>query len=119
MDIFFQGTAIESSIHANVRLTVHKSFKISEPQFISSLPLTTQTNTALYHCCTGIDSDILVAIRKSVLNMIEYLQRTKDLTRSDAYMLCSVAVGLKLCGVVDMSNFVVGAIPMSVFVDGA
>jgi acetamidase/formamidase len=33
---------------------------------------------------------------------------------------CPVAVDLKLCGVVDMSNFVVGAfIPMSVFVDDA
>jgi hypothetical protein len=32
---------------------------------------------------------MLEAIRKSFLNMIEFLQRTKDLTRSDAYILLS------------------------------
>ncbi|GAB5588009.1 hypothetical protein Unana1_02909 [Umbelopsis nana] len=115
---YHHGTAIETPIHATVRLTVHKSFKISEPQFMTSRPLAVQTNTAPYYCCTGIDSDMLEATRKAVRNMIEYLQRTKDLSRSEAYMLCSVAVDLKLCEVVDMPNFVVGAfLPMSIFVD--
>jgi acetamidase/formamidase len=35
-------------------------------------------------------------------------------------MLCSVAVELKLCEVVDMPNYVVGAfLPLSIFVTGA
>lgn len=48
--------------------------------------------------------------------MIEYLQRSRNLSRDEAYMLCSVAVDLKLCEVVDMPNFVVGAfLPLSIF----
>ncbi|KAH8549029.1 Formamidase [Umbelopsis sp. PMI_123] len=112
------GTAIETPIFATVRLTVHKSFKISEPQFVTAGPLATQTNTAPFYCCTGVDSDLVEATRKSIRNMIDYLQRTKGLTRQEAYMLCSVVVDLKLCEVVDMPNFVVGAfLPTSIFVD--
>ncbi|KAG2185690.1 hypothetical protein INT44_002483 [Umbelopsis vinacea] len=112
------GTAIETPISATVKLTVHKSFKISEPQFMTAGPLAAQTNTAPFYCCTGIDSDLLEATRKAVRSMIEYLQRVKGLTRPEAYMLCSVAVDLKLCEVVDMPNFVVGAfLPMSIFVE--
>jgi acetamidase/formamidase len=97
---------------------VHKSFKISEPQFVTAGPLATQTNTAPFYCCTGVDSDLVEATRKSIRNMIDYLQRTKGLTRQEAYMLCSVVVDLKLCEVVDMPNFVVGAfLPTSIFVD--
>ena len=114
----FIGTAIETPIFATVRLTVHKSFKISEPQFMTAGPLAANTNTAPFYCCTGIDSDLLEATRKAVRSMIEYLQRIKGLTRPEAYMLCSVSVDLKLCEVVDMPNFVVGAfLPMSIFVE--
>jgi acetamidase/formamidase len=95
---------------------VRKSFKISEPQFLTSGPLAAQTNRGQFYCCTGIDSDMLVATKKAIRNMIEYLQRSKNLSRDEAYMLCSVAVDLKLCEVVDMPNFVVGAfLPLSIF----
>jgi acetamidase/formamidase len=48
--------------------------------------------------------------------MIAHLQRTYHLSRAEAYMLCSVAVDLKLSEVVDAPNWVVSAfLPLSIF----
>ena len=41
------GTAIETPMHATVRLTVRKDKPVSSPQFLTSGPLITRTNTAL------------------------------------------------------------------------
>jgi acetamidase/formamidase len=48
--------------------------------------------------------------------MIDYLQQTHGLSRADAYMLCSVAVDLKINEIVDLPNWIVGAyLPTSIF----
>src|SRR5581483_7917245 len=110
------GTAIETPMRASVRLPVHKDLPISEPQLLTSGPLTPRTNTASYYGTDGIYADIQQAIRKAVRHMIEHLQRRYGLSRADAYMLCSVAVDLKLCEVVDMPHWTVGAfLPLSIF----
>ncbi|HEY4386265.1 MAG TPA: acetamidase/formamidase family protein [Ktedonobacteraceae bacterium] len=110
------GTAIETPMRATVRLTVRKDLQITEPQFITSGPLTPRTNTAPYYVTDGIGPDILTATRNAIRHMIDHLQRTYSLSREDAYMLCSVAVDLKLSEVVDMPNYVVGAyLPLSIF----
>ena len=97
--------------------TVHKEFQVPEPQFLTSGSLTSRTNTAPYYATTGIGPDLFEATRNAVRHMIAHLQRVYNLSRTDAYMLCSVAVDLKLCEVVDMPNWVVGAfLPQSIFV---
>ena len=110
------GTAIETPMRANVRLTIRKDLQISEPQFLTSGPLTSRTNTAPYYVTDGIGPDLLTATRNAIRHMIAHLQREYGLSREDAYMLCSVAVDLKLSEVVDMPNYVVGAyLPLSIF----
>jgi acetamidase/formamidase len=110
------GTAIEAPMHATVRLTVRKDLHVPEPQFLTSGPLTTRTNTAPYYVTDGIGPDLVEATRNALRHMIEHLQQTYNLSRTDAYMLCSVAVDLKLCEVVDMPNWLVGAfLPLSIF----
>jgi acetamidase/formamidase len=48
--------------------------------------------------------------------MIDWLVREHGLTREEAYILCSVAVDLKLSEVVDAPNWVVSAfLPMALF----
>lgn len=111
------GTAIETPMRATIRLTVRKDLQVLEPQFLTSGPLIPRTNTAPYYVTDGIGPDLVEATRNAVRHMIAHLQRTYGLTRSDAYMLCSVAVDLKLCEVVDMPNWTVGAfLPHSIFV---
>src|SRR5579859_4942077 len=111
------GTAIETPMHATVRLTVRKDLAVAQPQFLTAGPLTPRTNTAPYYVTDGIGPDLMEATRMAVRHMIDHLQRVYALSRADAYMLCSVAVDLKLCEVVDMPNWVVGAfLPQSIFI---
>ncbi len=110
------GTAIETPMRATVRLTVRKDFPVNEPQFLTGGPLIQRVNTAPYYATDGVGPDLVEATRKAVRHMIQHLQRTYGLSREDAYMLCSVAVDLKLCEVVDMPNWIVGAfLPQSIF----
>ncbi len=110
------GTAIETPMRATVRLTVHKDRPVAEPQFRTAGPLAQRTNTDAYQVTEGIGPDIREAARQAIRHMIGHLTREYALSAADAYMLCSVAVDLKLCEVVDMPNYVVGAfLPMSIF----
>jgi len=110
------GTAIETPMRATVRLTVRKDLPVRAPQFMTAGPLTRGANTAPYYATDGIAPDLLEAARDAVRHMIEHLERTYGLARPDAYMLCSVAVDLKICEVVDAPNWLVGAfLPQSIF----
>jgi len=110
------GTAIETPMRATVRLTVRKDLPVRAPQFMTAGPLTGGSNTAPYYATDGIAPDLLEAARDAVRHMIEHLERTYGLARPDAYMLCSVAVDLKICEVVDAPNWLVGAfLPQSIF----
>lgn len=112
------GTAIETPMRASVRLTVRKDLHVPEPQFLTAGPLARRTNTDRYFATDGIGPDLAEATRKAVRHMIEHVQRNYGLTREEAYMLCSVVVDLKLCEVVDMPNYVVGAfLPQSIFAE--
>jgi formamidase len=56
-----------------------------------------------------------LACRNAVLNMIELLQE-RGFTREQAYVICSVAVDLRISNVVDVPNYVVSALlPESIF----
>lgn len=110
------GTAIETPMRATIRLTVRKDLQVPEPQFLTPGPLASRTNTAAYYATDGIAPDLMEATRKAIRHMIDHLQRFYSLSRPDAYMLCSVAVDLKLCEVVDAPNWVVSAfLPQSIF----
>lgn len=56
-----------------------------------------------------------VACRNALLNMIDLLQQ-RGFSRDQAYVICSVAVDLKINNVVDVPNFVVSAyLPEEIF----
>ncbi|MGH2449480.1 MAG: acetamidase/formamidase family protein [Chloroflexota bacterium] len=110
------GTAIETPMRASVRLTVRKDLTVPEPQFLTGGPLTPHTNTGAYYVTDGIAPDLLDATRRAIRHMIDHLQRCYSLSREEAYMLCSTAVDLKICEVVDAPNWLVGAfLPQSIF----
>ncbi len=110
------GTAIETPMRATVRLTLRKDLSIPEPQFLTGGPLAPRTNTAPYYGVDGIAPDLLEAARKAIRHMMQHLERAYGLSRSEAYMLCSVAVDLKISEVVDAPNWVISAfLPQSIF----
>lgn len=63
-----------------------------------------------YIAATGIATNLMTASKESVRNMITYLTKNYDLTREEAYVLCSVAADLRIHEVVDQPNWVVGAL---------
>jgi formamidase len=61
--------------------------------------------------------NLTLACRNAVLNMMELLQE-RGLSREQAYVICSVAVDLRVSNVVDVPNYVVSALlPETIFDD--
>jgi formamidase len=58
----------------------------------------------------NLSEDLTLAARNALLNMIDYLVKTKGLTREQAYVVASVAVDLNIAQVVDVPNMGVTAI---------
>ena len=58
-----------------------------------------------------------LACRNAVLNMIALLQE-RGFTREQSYVICSVAVDLRISNVVDVPNYVVSALLPELIFDG-
>ena len=64
----------------------------------------------------NLSEDVTLAARDALLQMIDWLTREKKLTREQAYVLCSVAVDLRISNLVDVPNFAVtGILDLGVF----
>ena len=65
---------------------------------------------------SNADMDTTLAARNALLAMIDWLGAERGLTREQAYVLCSVAVDLRISEIVDMPNPVVSALcPLDIF----
>ena len=110
------GTAIETSMHATVRLTVRKDVRVTAPEFQTAGPIGMATNTGPWYATDGVGPDLMTATRDAVRRMIDYLGRAHGLSAPDAYMLCSVTADIKISEVVDAPNWIVTAYcPLSIF----
>ena len=86
---------------------------------ISGLPLKPEGEVPVFSTYLGgekiaplanLSEDLTLAARNATLNMIDFLVKTKGLTREQAYVLTSVAVDLVISQVVDYPNVGVTAI---------
>lgn len=67
---------------------------------------------------TNLSNDIALAARNALAEMIDYLVATRGMTHEQAYVLCSVAVDLRIGQLVDAPNVGVTAIlPLDIFTD--
>lgn len=111
------GAAIEASLSGAIRLRLHKGRTIPAPQFRTAGPLRTGIEDRGYFATTGVAPDLMRASQDAVRAMIDHLVRETGLAPLDAYVLCSVAVDLKITEVVDRPNWVVAAyLPQSILV---
>ncbi|MDP9244157.1 MAG: acetamidase/formamidase family protein [Chloroflexota bacterium] len=110
------GTAIETPMRARVRLTVRKDLHLSGPEFVAAAdPHATLRNGRRY-ATDGIGPDLMTAARDALRRMIEWLDREHGLEPMKAYLLCSVAVDLRISEIVDVPNFIVTAYcPLAIF----
>jgi len=109
-------TAIEAPMFVTARLSLRQDMDIEQPQFQTTGPFTPTGSDEPMYATTGISDDLMDATKKSTRHMIEHLHEERNLSRTDAYLLASVAVDLKISEVVDSPNWIVSAyLPESIF----
>ena len=65
---------------------------------------------------TNLSNDLTLAARNSLIQMLDWLQATKNLSKEQAYVVTSVACDLRVGNVVDVPNYLVSTIcPMDIF----
>lgn len=103
------STGIEAPMDVTIRVRVHHDKEIRQPQFESTGPYTPSGEDELMYGTAGISDDLMDASKKAVWHMIEYLSEEYHLSKSEAYILCSTCVDLKINELVDEPNWVVSA----------
>lgn len=103
------GTAIEASMEIDVRFKLHKGKSIAEPRYEIPGPPTPEADSRGYYVTTGHGEDLFRASKNAIRYMIEHLVDTYGMEPGEAYMLCSVAVDLRISEIVDQPNWLVSA----------
>jgi formamidase len=125
-------TAVEMGATAVVRFRTHKGLAaarkfvspvftqqryFADPKFavperflgVMGMPITSEGEIEA--------ENLTLACRNAVLNMMELLQE-RGFSREQAYVICSVAVDLRISNVVDVPNYVVSALLPEAIFDG-
>ncbi|MFB6129390.1 MAG: acetamidase/formamidase family protein [Salinigranum sp.] len=111
-------SAIETPLFVTARLSVRSDRPLERPQFRTA-PRERPPERESTYVTTGIGNDLQAAARTAVGDMIDHLHEHRGLDRSDAYILCSVAVDLRISEIVNRPNWVVSAhLPEGIFPDG-
>ena len=84
-------TALETGVTGTFRLTVRKDMKLAWPF----------AETATHLIAIGLDEDLDDAAKQAVREMVNHVCARTDLTRNQAYMLCSLAGNLRVTQLVD------------------
>jgi acetamidase/formamidase len=73
-------------------------------------------DSAPFYGTTGVGGDLYLASQDAVRAMVDHIATTYELGREDAYLLCSLAVDLKISEIVDAGQYIVSALlPEAIF----
>jgi acetamidase/formamidase len=98
-----------------LQYNVRKDVSVRELQFETTKPLS-RADSRGYHVTTANGPDLMENAKNAARYMIDWMVDTFDITRSQAYVLCSTAADLKISEIVDAPNFIVSAyVPLSIF----
>ncbi|HWH57065.1 MAG TPA: acetamidase/formamidase family protein [Terriglobales bacterium] len=100
------GTAIEAKLWGKFQFIVRKDMKLKWPR----------AETPEYYMTMGFDPDLNKAVQLAVHEMVDYLMKEHHLSADEAYMLCSMAVDLRVTQVVDGVKGVHALLPKKIFV---
>jgi formamidase len=125
-------TAVEMGATAVVRFKVHKGLALkrkftapvfsrqsyfADPHFAAPERLLGVMGMPINAAGEIEAENLTLACRNAVLNMMELLQE-RGFNRQQAYVICSVAVDLRISNVVDVPNYVVSALLPEAIFDG-
>jgi acetamidase/formamidase len=109
-------TAVEMSARVTLRFDLQPGRRLPEPQFRTRGPIELPANRGRYYAVTAHGPDLFASSQQAVRYMIDHLVRERGLSREEAYIVCSVAVDLKISEIVDAPNWIVSAfLPESIF----
>jgi acetamidase/formamidase len=109
-------TGLEAPMFAALRFTLEKGRSIPAPQYRTPAPLTRRVDSAPFYGTTGVGGDLYAAAQDAVRAMVDHIATSYDLGREDAYLLCSLAVDLKISEIVDAGQYIVSALlPEAIF----
>jgi acetamidase/formamidase len=112
-------TGIECPMAFSLRFDVKRgrSLKPWRYQFVTPPgPLQPRYDAKGYFACAALGPDLMENAKNAIRDLIDWLVVEKDLSREDAYVLCSLAADLKISQIVDQPNFGVSAyLSLSVF----
>jgi acetamidase/formamidase len=110
-------TGLESPMYATLRFRVEKGRTIPSAQYRTAAgSLTRHVDGGGFYGTTGLGGDLYAAAQDATRAMIDHLTATYDLSREDAYLLCSLVVDLKISEIVDAGVYIVSAVvPEAIF----
>lgn len=110
-------TALETAVSARLKFTVDPRMVVDGPRFRARTPLGRPGDDAAgYYCTAAPGPDLYECSRQAIREMLMYLTVERGLTKEEAYVLCSLAVDLRISEIVDVPNWVVSAyLPLVVF----
>jgi acetamidase/formamidase len=99
-------TAIETSLHGRIQLTVRKDMKLTWPR----------AETATDYISMATDPDLTVATKTAIQEMIDFVASTWKMSKHQAYQLVSIAGNVSVTQLVDKPNVGVHVrLPKSLF----
>lgn len=99
------GTAVETSLYGTIEIVLHKGVALKWPR----------AETPTHFISMGLDPDLDEAARMATREMVEFLVAEKGMAAGDAYILCSVALDLRVTQLVDGTKGVHGMLRKDVF----
>jgi len=99
------GTAIETSLYGTIEVVLHKGGSLAWPR----------AETPTHYVSMGLHPDLDEAARVATREMVEFLVAEKGMDRSSAYVLCSVALDLRITQLVDGTKGVHGMLAKELF----
>jgi len=109
-------TAVEMSGRLTLRFGLQSGRRLAEPQLRTPAPPSNATNRGPHYATTAHGPDLFAASQQAIRYMIDHLVENHGLIREQAYVVCSVAVDLKISEIVDAPNWIVSAfLPESIF----
>jgi acetamidase/formamidase len=99
------GSALETSLSGTIQIFVRKGKRLLWPR----------AETPTHFIAMGLHPDLDEAARLATREMIDFLVAEKGMTRDEAYMLCSLAVDLRVTQLVDGTKGIHAMLPKSIF----
>jgi acetamidase/formamidase len=109
-------TAVEMSAQCTLRFDLRPGQTVPEPQLRSPRPPAGEGRRGPWYATTANGPDLYASSQQAIRYMIDHIVREHGLSREQAYIVCSVAVDLKISEIVDAPNWIVSAfLPESIF----